>query len=182
MPPSPSFNPTSEPAGEPLDARIILLLIEAASSPAYSGRNMSFVDEVVQRCLTLPGSVEDHPFGERPTVYKVGGKMFVLLSEEDDPPRVSIKLPPEEGLALRAEFPDQVLPGYHLNKRHWNTVVLDGVLESGEVLDLIRQSYDAVVAGLPRRLRPAPVSETPAVGPDEDRPAAVSAGDGDVRW
>jgi predicted DNA-binding protein (MmcQ/YjbR family) len=115
---------------------------------------MSFVDEVVQVCSTLPGSVKEHPFGEQPTVYKVGGKMFVLLSEDADPPHASIKLPPEEGLALRAQFPKQVLPGYHLNKRHWNTVLLDGVLDGAEVLGLIQESYDVVVAGLPRRLRP----------------------------
>jgi Uncharacterized protein conserved in bacteria len=115
---------------------------------------MSVADEVVQHCLRLPGSIKDHPFGEQPTVFKVGGKMFVLLSEDSDPPQVTIKLPPEEGIALRAEFPEQVLPGYHLNKRHWNTVLLDEVLDSAEVLGLIRESYDTVVAGLPRRLRP----------------------------
>jgi predicted DNA-binding protein (MmcQ/YjbR family) len=130
---------------------------------------MSFVDEVLHHCLTLPGSVKEHPFGEQPTVYKVGGKMFVLLSEDADPPRVSLKLPPEEGIALRAEFPDQVLPGYHLNKRHWNTVVLDRVLDDGEVLELIRQSYDTVVAGLPRRLRPGVAFE--AVRRPGGRPA-----------
>jgi predicted DNA-binding protein (MmcQ/YjbR family) len=123
---------------------------------------MSVVDEVVQLCLALPGSVEDHPFGEQPTVYKVGGKMFALLGEDADPPSVSIKLPPEEGIALRAEFPDQVLPGYHLNKRHWNTVLLDGPLDSPGVLDLILQSYDTVAAGLPRRLRPSVASGDPA--------------------
>jgi predicted DNA-binding protein (MmcQ/YjbR family) len=87
-------------------------------------------------------------------VYKVAGKMFALIAEDARPPRLSVKLPPEEGVALRAEYPDHVLPGYHLNKRHWNTIILDGVLDSDEVLTLLRQSYDLVVAGLPRRLRP----------------------------
>jgi predicted DNA-binding protein (MmcQ/YjbR family) len=115
---------------------------------------MSGPAEIIRHCAALPGSVEDHPFGEQPTVYKVGGKMFALLSADEEPPRISLKLAPEEGLALRAQYPDTVLPGYHLNKRHWNTIVLDGGLDEGEVLDLVRQSYDLVVTALPRRLRP----------------------------
>jgi predicted DNA-binding protein (MmcQ/YjbR family) len=114
---------------------------------------MTTTDEVIRCCEALPGSVEYYPFGEQPVVYKVGEKMFALLMMDDDPPTVSLKLPPEEGLALRAQYPEKVLPGYHLNKRHWNTVVLDGSLDDGEVLGLVRQSYDLIVAALPRRLR-----------------------------
>jgi predicted DNA-binding protein (MmcQ/YjbR family) len=115
---------------------------------------MSQVDKVIRHCEDLPGSVEDHPFGEQPTVYKVGGKMFALLLVDGDPPSISVKLDPEEGVALRAQYPEHVLPGYHLNKRHWNTIVLDDGLEEGELFDLVRQSYDLIVASLPRRLRP----------------------------
>jgi predicted DNA-binding protein (MmcQ/YjbR family) len=115
---------------------------------------MNGLEEIIRSCAALPGSVEDHPFGEQPTVYKVGGKLFAVLSVDEEPPRISVKLPPEEGLALRAQYPDRVLPGYHLNKRHWNTIVLDSGLDQGEVLDLIRQSYDLIVTALPRRLRP----------------------------
>ena len=115
---------------------------------------MDQLDEVTRRCGSLPGSVEDYPFGDQVAVYKVGGKMFALLAPNDDPPRISLKLPPEEGIALRAQYPGRVLPGYHLNKRHWNTVLLDGTLDDGEVLDLVRQSYDVIVAALPVRSRP----------------------------
>jgi predicted DNA-binding protein (MmcQ/YjbR family) len=110
--------------------------------------------EVVGHCEALPGSVEDYPFGDRVAVYKVGGKMFALIDRHDDPPRVSLKLPPDEGIALRAQYPGRVLPGYHLNKRHWNTVLLDGELDGDEVRSLVRQSYDLIVAALPARSRP----------------------------
>jgi predicted DNA-binding protein (MmcQ/YjbR family) len=114
----------------------------------------SQVAEVIRCCDALPGSQEDYPFGEAAAVYKVGGKMFAILGPQVDPPRVSVKLPPAEVAALRAQYPDRVLPGYHLDKRHWNTVLLDGTLDDGEVLDLVRQSYDIVIATLPARSRP----------------------------
>ncbi|ACY97496.1 MULTISPECIES: MmcQ/YjbR family DNA-binding protein [Thermomonospora] len=111
-------------------------------------------EAVTGYCEDVLGGVREYPFGPSAGVYKVAGKMFALLAENADPPRLSVKLPPEEGLALRAEYPEHVLPGYHLNKRHWNTIVLDGALGREEVLALLRQSYDLVVAGLPKRLRP----------------------------
>ncbi|RFU37176.1 MmcQ/YjbR family DNA-binding protein [Actinomadura logoneensis] len=113
-------------------------------------------DDVTEHCLGLPGAAEDFPFGDQPAVYRVGGKIFALLAEHADPPSVSLKLPPDEVVALRAEFPDTVRPGYHLNKRHWVTVLLDGGLDTGMVRELLDQSYDVVVATLPRRLRPTP--------------------------
>lgn len=113
-------------------------------------------DDVTEHCLGLPDATEDFPFGEQPAVYRVGGKIFALLSEGGDPPSVSLKLPPDEVVAVRTEFPGTVLPGYHLNKRHWVTVLLDGGLEPGMVAELLEQSYDVVAAGLPRRLRPPP--------------------------
>jgi predicted DNA-binding protein (MmcQ/YjbR family) len=110
--------------------------------------------DVAHHCLGLAGSAEDHPFGPQPTVYKVAGKIFALLSEDEEPQRVSLKLPPEEVQALQAQYEGTVLPGYHLNKRHWVTVLLDGVLDDDELHALIQESYDIVVAGLPKRLRP----------------------------
>ncbi|WP_030241090.1 MmcQ/YjbR family DNA-binding protein [Streptomyces sp. NRRL S-350] len=111
-------------------------------------------DDVTEHCLGLPGTAEDFPFGDQPAVYRVGGKIFALLSEGSVPPRVSVKLPPDEVVAMRAQHPRTVLPGYHLNKRHWVTVLLDGGLGAEEVRELLEQSYDLVVASLPRRLRP----------------------------
>ncbi|MFD0853861.1 MmcQ/YjbR family DNA-binding protein [Actinomadura adrarensis] len=111
-------------------------------------------DDVRTHCLSLPATGEEYPFGPQAAVYKVAGKMFALLAEDVDPQRVSLKLPPDEVEALKAQYEGTVLPGYHLNKRHWVTVLLDGVLDDGEVLGLIEESYDLVVAGLPKRLRP----------------------------
>jgi predicted DNA-binding protein (MmcQ/YjbR family) len=120
---------------------------------------MDQVDKVMRCCETLPSSVEDYPFGDQVAVYKVGGKMFALIGPQPDPPpRVSLRLPPDEGIALRAQYPERVLPGYHLNKRHWNTVLLDGTLDDAEVLELVRQSYDIIVATLPARSRPGPAA------------------------
>lgn len=113
---------------------------------------MNELDAAHRLCAALPGSERTYPFGEQVAVYKVGGKMFALLTEEADPTSATLKLPPADGMALREQFPGHVLPGYHLNKLHWNTVILDGTVE--EFPDLVRQSYDLVVTGLPRRLRP----------------------------
>jgi predicted DNA-binding protein (MmcQ/YjbR family) len=103
------------------------------------------------RCSRLLGAYEDFPFGESVAVYKVGGRMFALLDAES----VSLKCDPGYAEALREQYP-AVSPGYHLNKRHWNTVRLDGSVPA-EVLDeWIEESYALVVAGLPRGQRPVP--------------------------
>jgi predicted DNA-binding protein (MmcQ/YjbR family) len=113
-------------------------------------------------CLRFPGAVETYPFGPETSVFKVEGKMFALSALESDQLRVSLKCEPELALRLRATYP-AIGPGYHLNKRHWNTVVLEGSLADAMVRDMIEDSYDLVVAGLPvaaqRRLRwkPSPV-------------------------
>jgi predicted DNA-binding protein (MmcQ/YjbR family) len=111
-------------------------------------------EDVRTRCLSHAESAEEYPFGPQVAVYKVNGKIFALLSEEEEPQRVSLKLPPDEVQALQAQYEGTVLPGYHLNKRHWVTALLDGVLDDDELRALIEQSYDVVVATLPKRLRP----------------------------
>jgi len=111
-------------------------------------------DDVLERCLALPGALEDSPFGDDVAVCKVGGKMFalVLLSVEEG--SVNLKCEPDWALELR-EIHQAVLPGYHSNKRHGNTVVLDGTLDDADLDEMIRHSYDLVVRGLPRRARDA---------------------------
>ncbi|MBO2449759.1 MmcQ/YjbR family DNA-binding protein [Actinomadura barringtoniae] len=118
-------------------------------------------DDVSQHCLSLERTKEDYPFGPQPAVYRIEGKIFALLSEDEENPRVSLKLPPDEVEALKAQYPGTVLPGYHLNKKHWVTVVLDGDLDPGEVRGLIEEAYDVVVASLPRRLRPGYIPPAP---------------------
>lgn len=96
--------------------------------------------------LSMPNARLDYPFGEGVAVYKVGDKMFALISEGKDPVRLSLKCDPALSAVLRDKY-DEVMPGYHLNKKHWNTLVLTGQLEWPEVQDLIRHSYQ-LVSGL----------------------------------
>jgi predicted DNA-binding protein (MmcQ/YjbR family) len=99
-------------------------------------------------CLRHTGSQETFPFGPENSVFKVAGKVFAITPLGARPLRVSLKCEPEIAERLRAAHP-AIIPGYHLNKRHWNTVELDGPLPDRMVLDMIEDSYDLVVAGLP---------------------------------
>jgi predicted DNA-binding protein (MmcQ/YjbR family) len=109
-------------------------------------------DDVLAVCLDLPAVEETYPFGEEVAVMKVGGKMFALVPLSAEPETVNLKCDPARALELREAFPG-IRPGYHQNKRHWNTVDLDGSVEDDVVRDLIADSYDLVVAGLPRAIR-----------------------------
>ncbi|GAA1710006.1 MmcQ/YjbR family DNA-binding protein [Fodinicola feengrottensis] len=102
--------------------------------------------------LEFAETTEENPFGFGTDVYKVVGKVFVILSPENDPPRVSLKCDPDLALHLREQY-DAVTPGYHLNKRHWNTVALDGSVPADEVLEMVEHSYWRVAAGLPKATR-----------------------------
>lgn len=106
-----------------------------------------------QHLLEKPGATEDFPFGPEVTVFKVGGKMFALMPTDAVPLTVSLKCDPDDALALRAMYPDAVQPGYHLNKRHWNTVTLDGTVPEDVVLDMIEESYQLVLGSLTRAVR-----------------------------
>ena len=90
-----------------------------------------------------PGAKLEYPFGEQPAVYKVDDKMFALVSETKDPLSVSLKSDPGLSELLREKY-ESVMPGYHLNKRHWNTIVLSGQLSDEEIIDLIDHSYQLV--------------------------------------
>ena len=100
-------------------------------------------------CLALSGAEETFPFGPENSVFKVAGKMFALSRLKGKPLRVSLKCKPELAEGLRAAH-EAIIPGYHLNKRHWNTVILDGSLPENMVLEMIEDSYDLVVAKLPK--------------------------------
>lgn len=101
-------------------------------------------------CLGFPGAREEFPFGEENSVFKVAGKIFALTRLRSRPLRISLKCDPELAVQLRAEHP-AIVPGYHLNKRHWNTVELDGSLTDQFIRELVEDSYDLVVARLPKR-------------------------------
>jgi len=102
--------------------------------------------EVEEYILSMPNSRLDYPFGEDVAVYKVGDKMFALVAEKKEPVNLSLKADPELSRVLRERY-DEVMPGYHLNKKHWNTIILSGQLNWDEVKDLIRHSYELVVSG-----------------------------------
>jgi predicted DNA-binding protein (MmcQ/YjbR family) len=106
------------------------------------------------RCLGFTGAEETFPFGPETSVFKVAGKMFALSRLGADSLRVSLKCDPQLAEALRAAHP-AVLPGYHLNKRHWNTVILDGSIPDDAIRNMIEDSYDLVVSKLPRGRRRA---------------------------
>jgi predicted DNA-binding protein (MmcQ/YjbR family) len=109
-------------------------------------------DALRRWCLARPGAREEFPFGPETSVFKVGGKMFALSALESRPLRVSLKCEPDLGETLRATYP-AIQPGYHLNKRHWLTVAVDGSVPDETLLELLEDSYDLVVAGLPARER-----------------------------
>lgn len=94
----------------------------------------------------MPNAKLDYPFGESAAVYKVGDKMFAIVREKSDPVQISLKCDPVLAETLRQKY-ESVMPGYHLNKKHWNTIVLSGQMDWQEVKDLIRHSYD-LVAGV----------------------------------
>lgn len=95
--------------------------------------------------LSMPNAKLDYPFGEEVAVYKAKDKMFALISEGKDPLRISLKCDPQLSEVLREKY-ESVQPGYHLNKKHWNTIVLTGQLPWEEVQGLIRHSYELVTA------------------------------------
>jgi predicted DNA-binding protein (MmcQ/YjbR family) len=109
-------------------------------------------DEVLAVCLDLPGAEETYPFGEDVAVIKVRGKMFALVPLLGEPGSVNLKCDPAHALELREMYAG-IRPGYHQDKRHWNTVDLDGSVEDDVVRGLVADSYALVVAGLPRSKR-----------------------------
>lgn len=105
-------------------------------------------------CLALPGVEETTPFGPEVLVYKVGGKMFALATPDEVPHQVNLKCDPERALDLRDRYED-IIPGFHMNKCHWNTLNLGGRLPNALVKELIEHSYALVVASLPKKVREA---------------------------
>ena len=101
--------------------------------------------------LIKPGTWLDYPFGEDVAVYKVGsketGKMFALISNGSDPAKISLKCVPEFAQQLREQY-ETIMPGYHLNKKHWNTILATGQLEEDELLSLVDLSYNLVLESL----------------------------------
>jgi predicted DNA-binding protein (MmcQ/YjbR family) len=107
-------------------------------------------ESIREFCLGLKSVSEGFPFDEDALVFKVKGKMFALLSLESR--WLNLKCDPEKALALREQYPD-VIPGYHMSKKHWNTIFLGGSIPEKKIREWIVDSYNLVVEGLPKKLR-----------------------------
>jgi predicted DNA-binding protein (MmcQ/YjbR family) len=132
--------------------------LTAVSVPGVTPENLRDL------CLSFNGAEETFPFGPNTAVFKVAGKMFALSQLGAESLRVSVKCEPHLAELLRASH-SCVIPGYHLNKRHWNTVVIDGSLSGQAIRDMVEDSYDLVVSKLP-------ASDRQALGWDARSPAA----------
>ena len=110
------------------------------------------IEEIREHCLQKQLVEEGFPFGESTLVFKVGGKMFLLVSLDSTPLQFNAKCEPDKAIELR-ENHSCVLPGYHMNKAHWNTIVCDGTVPRKTILGWISDSYDLVVASLPKKIR-----------------------------
>ena len=108
--------------------------------------------EFREHCLTKPGATEETPFGPDVLVFKVGGKMFALASLDEVPTTVNLKCDPDLALDLRDRY-EQIKPGYHMNKKHWNTVEIESGIPAVELRRMIDHSYELVVNNLSRATR-----------------------------
>ncbi|WP_128543475.1 MmcQ/YjbR family DNA-binding protein [Larkinella soli] len=110
------------------------------------------IEQLRDYCLQKPGVLESFPFGEETLVFKVGGKIFALTSLDAAPLTVNLKCDPEKAVDLREKF-EAVRPGYHMNKTHWNTVLIDGTVRETDLKEWIDHSYGLVLKSLPKQVR-----------------------------
>ena len=114
------------------------------------------IESYREYCLQKPGTTEHFPFNEDTLVFKVMGKMYALsslMSWENGEPRINLKCDPEEAILLREKYPESILPGYHMNKQLWNTVLLNGELTPKQVQQFIDDSYTLIVNSLTKKLK-----------------------------
>lgn len=108
------------------------------------------LQQLREYCLAKPGVEETTPFGPDTLVFKVAGKMFLLTGFDNDPLQFNVKCDPEKAIDLRERY-SSVQPGFHMNKKHWNTVIVDGSVSIKLVKEWIDDSYGLVVSGLPKK-------------------------------
>jgi len=110
------------------------------------------IDELRGYCLAKAHTSEGFPFDNDTLVFKVGEKIFALVSLDKNPLSVNLKCDPERAIELREQY-EAIIPGYHMNKQHWNTVILDGSIPRSLLLELIDHSYNLIYSSLPRKTR-----------------------------
>lgn len=137
--------------GSPIAVEKVVAIKPLAAEGTKSVMNLPAAIDI---CLGMPGAEETTPFGPDVLVYKVAGKMFALAVPEDVPARMNLKCDPGRALELRDRY-EGITAGYHMNKRHWNTVLLDRSVPGPLVREMIEDSYALVVKGLTRKQREA---------------------------
>jgi len=110
------------------------------------------IETLREYCLSKKAVTEDFPFGETTLVFRVKEKIFLLVSLDADSLQFNAKCDPEKAIELREEY-DAIKPGYHMNKKHWNTVVIDGSISTKLIKEMIDDSYELIVQSLPKKLR-----------------------------
>jgi predicted DNA-binding protein (MmcQ/YjbR family) len=110
------------------------------------------IEQIRKHCLKKKEVTEDFPLGEETLVFKVAGKIFLLASLDSIPLQINLKCDPEKAIEQREKY-DSVQPGYHMNKKHWNTIIIDGAISSHQLFEWIDDSYSLVVAGLKKSER-----------------------------
>ncbi len=110
------------------------------------------IESLREYCLLKKAVTEDFPFGETTLVFRVKEKIFLLVSLNADPLQFNAKCDPEKAIELREKY-DAVKPGYHMNKKHWNTVVIDGSISTKLIKEMIDDSYDLIIQSFPKKLR-----------------------------
>lgn len=103
------------------------------------------IESIREYVLQKPSVTEGFPFDEESLVFKVNSRIFMIASLDESPLRFNVKCDPERAIELRDDYPDTVLPGYHMNKQHWNTIVVDGRLTPKQLKEMIDDSYDLIV-------------------------------------
>ena len=110
------------------------------------------VEALREYCLSKKAVTEDFPFGESTLVFRVKNKIFLLVSLDSSPLQFNAKCEPDKAIELREQY-DAIQPGYHMNKKHWNTVVIDGSISTVLIKEMINDSYDLIAQSLPKKLR-----------------------------
>jgi len=110
------------------------------------------IEQLRDYCLSKAGAEETLPFGPDTLVYKAGGKVFLLVGLENEELRFNVKCDPDKAIELREQF-SCVMPGYHMNKKHWNTIVADGSVSSKQLKEWIDHSYTLIIDSLPKKIR-----------------------------
>lgn len=110
------------------------------------------IESLREYCISKKAVTEGFPFGEETLVFKVMDKIFLLVSLSSNPLQFNAKCNPEKAIELREEY-DAIKPGYHMNKKHWNTVVIDGSISTKLIKEIIDDSYNLIVQSLPKKSR-----------------------------